>query len=115
MKRYTETVVDWMIRQKVINEKEKELYGYALYSVGLLILPLLFAVGIGFILGSIKSGIALVVPFMILRKYSGGYHAKTFSHCAIGSILLLFLCIKFSMQIKGHADEKLDCVMPDML
>ena len=100
MKRYTETVVDWMIRQKVINEKEKELYGYALYSVGLLILPLLFAVGIGFILGSIKSGIALVVPFMILRKYSGGYHAKTFSHCAIGSILLLFLCIKFSMQIK---------------
>lgn len=31
MKRYTETVVDWMIRQKVINEKEKELYGYALY------------------------------------------------------------------------------------
>ena len=37
---------------------------------------------------------------MILRKYSGGYHAKTFSHCAIGSILLLFLCIKFSMQIK---------------
>ena len=78
MKRYTETVVDWMIRQKVINEKEKELYGYALYSVGLLILPLLFAVGIGFILGSIKSGIALVVPFMILRKYSGGYHAKTF-------------------------------------
>ena len=57
MKRYTETVVDWMIRQKVINEKEKELYGYALYSVALLILPLLFAVGIGFILGSIKSGI----------------------------------------------------------
>ena len=76
MKRYTETVVDWMIRQKVINEKEKELYGYALYSVGLLILPLLFAVGIGFILGSMKSGIALVVPFMILRKYSGGYHAN---------------------------------------
>lgn len=23
MKRYTETVVDWMIRQNVINEKEK--------------------------------------------------------------------------------------------
>ena len=100
MKRYTETVVDWMIRQNVINEKEKELYGYALYSVGLLILPLLFAVGIGFILGSIKSGIALVVPFMILRKYSGGYHAKKFSHCAVDSVLLLFLCIKFSMQIK---------------
>lgn len=100
MKRYTETVVDWMIRQNVINEKEKELYGYALYSAGLLILPLLFAVGIGFCLGSIKRGIALVVPFMILRKYSGGYHAKKFSHCAVDSVLLLFLCIKFSMQIK---------------
>lgn len=83
MKRYTETVVDWMIRQNVINEKEKELYGYALYSAGLLILPLLFAVGIGFCLGSIKRGIALVVPFMILRKYSGGYHAKKiFSWCS---------------------------------
>jgi accessory gene regulator B len=89
MKRYTETVVDWMIRQNVINEKEKELYGYALYSAGLLILPLLFAVGIGFCLGSIKRGIALVVPFMILRKYSGGYHAKNF---LIVQLILYYFC-----------------------
>lgn len=100
MNKYMETVINWMILQDVINEKEKELYECAIYSSILTILPLLFAVGIGFCFGSIKRGITIVIPFMILRKYSGGYHTKKFSHCVIGSGLLLFLCIMFSMQIK---------------
>lgn len=100
MEKCTEAVVNWMIKYNAINEEEKKLYEYALHSVVLLILPLLLAGGIGFCFGSIKSGIILMSPFMILRKFSGGYHAQKLFHCVIGSGLLLFLCIMFAMRIK---------------
>ena len=81
----TDKVTDWMIRCKVINESEKELYQYALYSAILQIIPLLLAGGIGFCFGSMRCGIIMILPFIILRKYSGGFHAKRLRFCLVGS------------------------------
>ena len=60
MEKCTDTVVDWMIRCNVINEADKELYKYALHSLILLVSPLILAGGIGFGLGSVKHGVALI-------------------------------------------------------
>lgn len=101
MEKCTEDVlVDWMIQNDVINETDRELYKYAWHSFILLLSPLLFAGVIGLCLGSVKQGIALVMPFMVLRKFSGGYHAKKLSSCIIGSGVLLYLCMKLAMQVK---------------
>ena len=69
MEKCTDTVVDWMIRCNVINEADKELYKYALYSFFLLVSPLILAGVIGFGLGSVKHGVALIFPFVVLRKF----------------------------------------------
>lgn len=95
MEKCTGAVVKWMIQHNAIDEREEELYEYALHSAVLSILPLLLAGVLGFCFGSIKTGILVVIPFMILRKFSGGYHAKKLSHCLISSVILLFLCILF--------------------
>lgn len=100
MEKCTDTVVDWMIRCNVINEADKELYKYALHSLLLLVSPLILAGGIGFGLGSVKHGVALIFPFMFLRKFSGGYHAKKLHTCIMGSGFLLFLCIMVSMHMQ---------------
>ena len=100
MEKCTDTVVDWMIRCNVINEADKELYKYALYSFFLLVSPLILAGGIGFGLGSVKHGVALIFPFVVLRKFSGGYHAKNLHTCILGSGFLLFLCIMLSMHVQ---------------
>ena len=86
-----------MVRCNAINEADKELYKYALYSFFLLVSPLILAGGVGFGLGSVKHGVALIFPFMVLRKFSGGYHAKNLHTCILGSGFLLFLCIMLSM------------------
>lgn len=99
MEKCTGAVVKWMIQYNAIDEREKELYEYALHSAALLILPLLLAGVLGFCFGSIKTGILVVIPFMILRKFSGGYHAKKLSHCLISSVILLFLCILFATHV----------------
>lgn len=95
----TDKVTDWLIRCEVINESEKELYQYALYSAILQIIPLLFSGGISFCFGSMRCGIIMILPFMILRKYSGGFHAKRLWSCLIGSSLLLILCIFLCMRL----------------
>lgn len=100
MGKCTDTVVDWMIRCDVLQEEEKELYEYAVHSFFLLVSPLIFAGGIGFCMGSIKHGVALILPFMILRKFSGGYHAEKLRTCILGSGFLLFLCIMLSMHVQ---------------
>lgn len=99
MEKCTGAVVKWMIQHNAIDVREKELYEYALHSAVLLILPLLLAGVLGFCFGSIKTGILVVIPFMILRKFSGGYHAKKLIHCLISSALLLFLCILFATNV----------------
>lgn len=93
MNKCTDLVTDWMIRHDVIQENNKELYQYAICSGILLIIPLLLTGGIGFYFGSIKKGIVMILPFMILRKFSGGFHLKHLWLCLIGSSVLLFLCM----------------------
>lgn len=43
--------------------------------------------------------IGMIIPFMLLRKFSGGYHAKTLFRCMIISCLLLFLCMEITIHI----------------
>lgn len=101
----SEIVVEWLISGGVIRKEEKELYQYAVYSLILLILPLIVAAGIGAVLGSVSQGIMVALPFLFLRKYSGGYHAKKIQYCFIASGIALFLSILLSMHLK------IDCGM----
>ena len=91
MKKCTDTVVDWMMRYNVIHDEDKELYKYALHSVLLFVSPFILAGSIGFFVGSVKHGILLILPFIVLRKFSGGYHAKNLSTCILESGFLLFV------------------------
>ena len=49
---------------------------------------------------AVKHGVALIFPFVVLRKFSGGYHAKNLHTCILGSGFLLFLCIMLSMHVQ---------------
>ncbi len=100
MRTLAEVVADWMIQNHAIHKTDKELYVYALDSSVMMVLPLLIAGIIGFLMGNPKHGIILVLPFMILRKFSGGYHAKKRWICTVMSSLLLFLAIALSMKVR---------------
>lgn len=100
MKNCMDAIVDWMINCNVIDESEKELYQYAVHSFLLSLAPLLLAGGIGFCMGNVWQGIFIVIPFIFLRKFSGGYHAKNVWICLVVSCLLLFLCIMLSTYVK---------------
>ena len=100
IKKCVDTITDWLIGCEIVEETDKDLYSYALYSVLLTISPLLWAVGFGICMGCIGRSVTIIIPFVMIRKFSGGYHAKYSWLCLIESSLLLLLCIVLSFQIK---------------
>ena len=61
---------------EIISEDERELYQYAIFSIMSTIIPLIMVMIIGGILGLMKNGIVMIIPFLVIRKFSGGFHAK---------------------------------------
>lgn len=93
-------IVDWLIRHRAIENEDEELYEYAIYSLRMLITPVFMALMVGMCLGGVRESIAIAIPFIIIRKFSGGYHAKYLWMCLTGSTLLLSLCIWISFYLK---------------
>ena len=44
-------------------------------------------------MGRLRESVVLILPFMLIRKFSGGYHAKRAWICFIVSCGILTLCI----------------------
>ncbi len=86
-------LTQWLIENEAIEEADKELYEYALYSIGITISPLVIVLIFGLWLGVSIEGVTMVLPFMCIRKYSGGYHAKKSKTCFISSCSLLMVCL----------------------
>ena len=100
MEKCKKKVIDWLIRCDAIQEAERELYEYAVYSIFLTLSPVLFAIGFGFLFGAVGQSLLIILPFIVIRKFSGGYHAKRAGTCFISSSLLLVLCIFLSFCIE---------------
>ena len=96
-------ITTWLIRQEAISEDVRELYEYAAHSFFLTIAPFVYALIIGGMLGELRIGLVLVVPFAVIRKYSGGFHAKREWTCLVSSCLLLFGCILAASRIQPGA------------
>lgn len=82
-------IVKWLLNAGAISQNDRELYEYAAYSFLFSLLPLCLVMAIGGISGMFIEGVLMVLPFMLIRKFSGGYHLDSSSICFISSTLLL--------------------------
>lgn len=103
MQGITGAVAEWLIQKQAIEETERELYEYAVHSLIMLIAPLFMAVGIGWLFGEFEMSFVLILPFMIIRKFSGGYHANKQWVCLILSYLLLAACFGLAKILSAGA------------
>ena len=54
---------------------------------------------IGSLLGKTIQGLIIIFPFMFIRKFSGGIHAKKLRTCLLSSCVVLFLVDKLNNNI----------------
>lgn len=86
-------IVKWLLRAGAISQNDKELYEYAAYSFLFSLLPLCLVIVLGSIIGMLVEGILMMLPFMMIRKFSGGVHLKSSTICFVSSTLLLSIFI----------------------
>lgn len=79
----TEKAVNYLIYKNVIDNDHQEIYRYGLGQIFSTTLNILTTLLLGIIFGEIYQSLIFVFAFMILRTYSGGYHAKTPIRCYI--------------------------------
>lgn len=73
----------------MISPNERGLYEYAAYCFLLSLFPFLYVLVIGGIIGLVAESACMIVPFVFIRKFSGGYHAKYLWLCLIQSCVVM--------------------------
>lgn len=89
----TKRIVEKMIMKEVIDIRQEEEY---LYTVQLLIERCIgFAIIFLFALlaGKIIETVLFLLPYLTIRKYSGGYHCKTDLGCLVLSLIFVVISI----------------------
>lgn len=92
-------VTKWLLQAGAISIEDKDLYEYAAYSFLFNLIPLFMAFIFGLVLDMVTEGFLMILPFMFIRKFSGGLHLKSAKACLISSSVLLislFLLIKMT-------------------
>ena len=92
-KRVSVSIAKWLEKNRVINSDEIDVYTYAAFNILHTATPLLFTIVIGILMNLVLESILVIVPFVLLRKYTGGYHATTPLRCALLSAVLLSLLL----------------------
>lgn len=82
-----------MLQKGSITKEDRELYVYGSFMLLSHLLYLVLICIVGLLLGCILESLVFYVAFQFIRRYAGGYHAKTESRCEILSALSLVVCI----------------------
>lgn len=86
-------VAEWLEKEGVVLRKDQALFGYAVYSFLFGMLPILLAFVFGGLFRMLRESLIMILPFMLIRKFSGGYHLSDPKKCVIFSSLLLSLAL----------------------
>ena len=81
-----EKLTDWLAAEGCIEESEKQAYGYAVASLGVVCLPVAAFLVIAAAANRVAESLVMLFVFMVLRRMSGGYHAETPRRCFLVSV-----------------------------
>ena len=88
-----EHITQKLIASSVIDESDRDLYGYGFFLLLSSVLYLAVAAIFGSVFGILWESIVFYFLFSILREYAGGIHVKTEHGCMLSTILALLLSI----------------------
>lgn len=90
----SEVIAKWLELEGVVVSEERTLYSYAAYSFLFGILPIGMVMLLGMCFGMLREGITLIIPFMMLRKFSGGFHLESSSCCFVATVGVLSVSLR---------------------
>lgn len=96
---WSNQLVDVLLNNKIIEEKEKDIYAYGFQIIISSMIGILMVGAIGIIFNRFIESVLFLVVFISIREYTGGYHANTFLFCSVLFISLYFILLVFTEMI----------------
>lgn len=99
----SDRLVKWLSNKGTITADEKTLFSYAAYSLLFGMAPVIITIVLGLLFDMLKEGLFMILPFMLIRKFSGGYHLGSAKICCILStavLLIAFFLMKMFISLK---------------
>lgn len=89
----SEGISRWLEKEGAISSERHALFAYATYSLIFGMLPVLIISFWGIVFGMLQEGLIMLIPFMAIRKFSGGLHMKSAKQCIFFSTILLLAAL----------------------
>lgn len=105
IKRLADVTAKWLLQAGAISASDVELYEYGIYSFLFTLCPLGLVLIISMFLHMVVEGILLIIPFILIRKFCGGFHFQSSVLCGIVSTLVLtafLLGIRLVLDTEGY-------------
>ena len=97
-------IADFLFSKDVITEEEKEVCAYGMELIISGIISVALVIIIGLITGSIWYAVVYNIMMIVIRLYTGGYHADTHVGCNVcycGTYMISLLMLRIQMYVKG--------------
>ncbi len=93
IRKISNKILNYLINSKVISDTEdnREFYRYGIEITISSLLNVILILGIGIVTNSMIESIIFLVCFILLRQFTGGFHADTYFKCNLS------FCIVFSI------------------
>lgn len=89
----SKSIAHKLVKVGMLKYEEQELYAYGLFMLFSEFAFLIIVLSFSIILDCVFESMVFYFSFRFLRKYAGGYHAKTEIRCEILSVLSILMCI----------------------
>lgn len=90
----------WLIKSGILKDDDSELYIYAIQYLFLIINPTIIFTVYCIATHNTWIGLIEVISFLLIRKYSGGYHCQSSTACLIFSVIVLITMAWLSSVLK---------------
>mgnify|MGYP004451511283 FL=1 len=90
----------WLIKSGILKDDDSELYIYAIQYLLLIINPTVIFTVYCIATHNTWIGLIEVFSFLLIRKYSGGYHCQSSTACLIFSVIVLIIMAWLSSVLK---------------
>ena len=93
MRATAKAITQWLVNTKAIPVQMSDVFEYGIFSCLFSTMPILVVILLSIPLGMVTEGIAMIIPFIMLRKFAGGFHFSSPLPCTVVSVAILVICL----------------------
>lgn len=102
-------IADWLSKEGVVPDADRDLFAYAAFCLAFGLIPLLMVAMLGAAMGMLQESCLMIAPYMLIRKFSGGYHLRSAWLCMVVSTIILGLSVYMVKVILTYGGHTLLC------